>query len=226
MGENPILSHEYPTAFQQFMQNCLEDLRDDIFPPYLDEIMMFSRSFAEYLEHLRTVLKRLRNHGIKLKPKKCNVFAIEVCYLGRIVTKDRLYGPNADAVLSLKGNPPKTICSQRKVLGFLSYCQRYIKDFAKIAHPLYSLLSLPDAEEKNDEQEDNAKGRCSRKQTKRENDQLASTVPTEWCQIHQQALESLVDCLTTLPIFAYPDYEKDFIFHVDASEKGLGAALY
>ena len=49
---------------------------------------VFSQSFAEHLEHLRTVLRRLRNHGVKLKPKKCNLFANEVCYLGRTVTKD------------------------------------------------------------------------------------------------------------------------------------------
>ena len=45
-------------------------------------------------------------------------------------------------------------------------------------------------------------------------------------QIHQQALETLVDCLTTPPILAYLDYEKDFILHVDANEKGLSAVLY
>ena len=60
----------------------------------------------------------------------------------------------------------------------------------------------------------------SRKQTKRENGQLASGVATEWCQIHQQALETFVDCLTATPILAFPEYEKDFIPHVDANEKG------
>ena len=200
-----------PAAFQRFMQNCLEDLRDDICIPYLDDIIVFSQSFAEHLEHLRTVLRRLRNHGVKLKLRKCNLFANEVCYLRRIVTKNGycMDPSNADAVWSLKRYPPKTIGSLRKILGFLSYYRRYIKDFAKIAHPLHSLLSLPDAEEKNDEQRDKAKGRRSRKQTKRKNGQLASGVPTEWCQIYQQALEILVDCLTTPPILAYPGYEKN-----------------
>ena len=71
-------------AFQQFMQNCLNDLRDDICIPYSDDIMVISQSFAEYLEHLRTVLKCFHNHGVKRKPKKCNLFANEVCYHGAL----------------------------------------------------------------------------------------------------------------------------------------------
>ena len=88
------------------------------------------------------------------------------------------------------------------------------------------LLSLPDAKEKNNGQGDKTKGKRGRKQTKKKDSQLTSNVFTEWCQIHQQALETSVDCLTTAPILAYLDYEKDFILHVDASEKGLGALLY
>ena len=214
--------------FQWFTENCLEDLCDDICIPNLDDIIVFSQSFTEHLEHLRTVLRHLCNHGVKLKLKKCNLFANEVCYLGHIVTKDGycMDPSNADAVQSLKGNPPRTIGSLRKMLGFLSYYRRYIKDFAKITHSLYSLLSLPDAGERNNERGDKAKRKQSRRQNKRRNGQLASSVPIEWDQIHQQAVETLVDCFTTPPILAYPDYEKDFILHVDASEKGLGAVLY
>ena len=130
---------------------------------------------------------------------------------------------NADAVWSVKGNPPRTIGFLRKMHSFLSYYRRYIKDFAKIAHSLYSLLSLSDAGERNNEQGDKAKRKQSRRQNKRRNGQLASIVPIEWDQIHQQAVETLADCLTTSPILAYPDYEKDFILHVDESAKRLGA---
>ena len=85
------------------------------------------------------------------------------------MTKDGycIYPFNVDAVQNLKGNPSQTIGWLRKILGFLSYHRRYIKDFAKIAYSLYSVLSLPGAEGTNDEQGDKAKGRHSRKQTKK-----------------------------------------------------------
>jgi hypothetical protein len=47
-----------------------------------------------------------------------------------------------------------------------------------------------------------------------------------WTATHQDALEHLVECVTSPPILAYPQYDKPFIVYTEACQEGLGAVLY
>ena len=75
-------------TFQQFMNDCVEDLTDTICLPYLDDLLVFSPSFEEHLEHVKLVLQRFKLKGIKLKPSKCELFRNQVRYLGHLVTSE------------------------------------------------------------------------------------------------------------------------------------------
>ena len=106
-----------PASFQRFMEGCLGDLRDQVCIPYLDDIIVFSKSFEEHLEHVRQVLKRLQQHGVKLKPGKCKLFHREVSFLGRVISKSGYYiDPKAtEAVTKLKDSIPKTVGEVRRL---------------------------------------------------------------------------------------------------------------
>ena len=56
--------------------------------------------------------------------------------------------------------------------------------------------------------------------------QVPSSVTIAWTKEHQNILEKLIEHLITPPIMAYPDYNKPYIVHTDASKDGLGAVLY
>ena len=71
-----------PAAFQRHMEGCLGDLRDEICVPYLDDVLVFSHSFEQHTQHVRQVLQRQKQCGIKLRAKKCDFFKPEVCYVG------------------------------------------------------------------------------------------------------------------------------------------------
>jgi hypothetical protein len=55
---------------------------------YLDDVILFSKTIKDHLNHLRTVFDLLRKAGLKIKPSKCIFLQTEVEYLGHIFTKE------------------------------------------------------------------------------------------------------------------------------------------
>ena len=144
-----------PGSFQRFMENCLGDLRDSDCVPYLDDIIIFSATFEDHIENRRKVLRRLKKHRVKLKPRKCKLFEREVTFLRRIVSKEgyKLDPSCIKLVLALRDSPPKTVNEVCRLVGFLNYYRRYVRDFSRIANPIYDLVktrSRPPQEVKRD----------------------------------------------------------------------------
>ena len=124
-----------PGEFQRFMEHCLDGLRDDICIPYIDDIIVFSQTFEDHVDHVRKVLRLLREYGVKLKRKKCRLFKWEVNYLGQIVSASdyTLDHSNVEAVRTLKDSKPSTVGEVRRLLDVLGYCRRYISTLPVIA---------------------------------------------------------------------------------------------
>ena len=134
----PFRLSNAPAYFQRFVETCLGDLRDEICVPYLDDIIIFSASFNDHIEHLRLVLQRLKKHGVKLKPKKCTMFKKEVVFLGRVVSEEgyKLDPSTIAPILRQKETLPKTVNEVGKLMGFLNYYRRYVANFAGMAKPI------------------------------------------------------------------------------------------
>ena len=75
-----------PATFQHLMQNCLGELNLTYALIYLDDGIIYSKTEEEHLVCLRAVLERFMEHGLKLKPSKCNFFRTEISYLGHKVS--------------------------------------------------------------------------------------------------------------------------------------------
>ena len=195
-----------PPCFQRFMNDSLVNLRDHICIAYLDDILIFGRTFEEHKQNVETVINLLISKGIKLNPKKCVFARTEVRYLGRLIS-EKGYRPDPENTVALNAckTPPKTVGQVRTLLGFLGYYRNFVQDFSRKMKPVYELLKS----------EGNGKKGC-----------LDSRKTIKWSPELQKIIDDVVEHLQSPEVIAYPEYGKPFIVHCDASESGLGAVLY
>lgn len=129
-----------PSTYQRLMECVLRNLTYKICLIYLDDILVYSRTFVEHLDHLRQVFDRLRHANLKLKPSKCNFACTKVNYLGHVVSPNGI-APDPEKISAVKDFPrPHNVKTIRSFLGLANYYRRFVKDFAKIAAPLNQLL--------------------------------------------------------------------------------------
>ena len=127
-----------PAIFQELMSHVLADCTD-FATAYLDDILVFSLTFEEHLEHLNVIFEKLRQHNLKLKLKKCSFLKTETNYLGFIINKDGIK-PDHKKVEAIRSLPvPTCVREVRSFVGMCSYYRRFIPNFSQIAEPIIDL---------------------------------------------------------------------------------------
>lgn len=129
-----------PSTFQRLMDLILADLQWTTCLVYLDDIIVFGRSFQEHLTRLDGVLRKLRQANLKVKPSKCNLFSTQVHYLGHVISAEGVM-PDPAKVEAVRAWPvPKSQTEVQSFVGLASYYRRFVKGFADIARPLHQLV--------------------------------------------------------------------------------------
>ena len=130
-----------PATFQRIMQKTLAGLGGDrpFCSVYIDDVIVFSSTVEEHLDHLLQVFERLRKIGLKLHPRKCSFTRPEVLYLGHIISSAGI-SPNPEKVKAVQDfRVPTNVRAVREFLGIAGYYRRFIPNFAKIAGSLHAL---------------------------------------------------------------------------------------
>jgi hypothetical protein len=106
---------------------------------YLDDVLIYSKTADEHLEHIRVVLRELQRHVLHIKLSKCYFGRSSVNFLGHVVKAGqiRMDPDKVEAVLNWPR--PKSVTEVRGFLGFARYHRRFINQFATLATPLTDL---------------------------------------------------------------------------------------
>ncbi|KMQ86766.1 gag-pol fusion protein [Lasius niger] len=130
-----------PAIFQRILNNIIRKHKLANFcVNYIDDILVFSRDFAEHIDHLSRLLKSIMEEGFRLKFPKCIFAADSVKYLGHIIRNNSV-SPLKDNVISIKNFPiPKTRKNVRQFLGKINFYGKYVPNISIVLDPLHNLL--------------------------------------------------------------------------------------
>ena len=129
-----------PASFQRALDVILAGYKWQTCLVYLDDVVIFSKTVADHIGHVDTILSALSAAGVSLRLEKCEFFTSEITYLGHIIRPGRLSVDAAHTKCLRDASHPRTQTELRSFLGFVNVYRRFIKDFAHIAAPLNALL--------------------------------------------------------------------------------------
>ena len=199
------------STFQRLIERCMgaDNLSSCLL--YLDDIIIFSETVDDHIHRLESILNRLKECGLKVNPKKCELFKQEIRYLGHVITSEGVATDDSKIEAVRNWPVPHKREEVKRFLSFASFYRRFIHQFAQISEPLHRLLRGDKPSKK--------KGNLKKPTT--------SPPPFVWEEKQQNSFDTLIQALTSTPILAYADFSKPFELHVDAATSaGLGAVLY
>ena len=130
----PFELAQAPAYFQELMNGILQDFNFVI--PYLDDIIIFSKTLQEHLLHIRQAFEKLWSTKLSMKMSKCNFFSKEIQYLGHILSATGIWSLTSNTHAIQHMQPSTTPKHVWAFLGLVGYYRKFINGFAKIAKPL------------------------------------------------------------------------------------------
>ncbi|XP_033739239.1 uncharacterized protein LOC117326590 [Pecten maximus] len=182
-----------PASFCRLMRILLDGMKK--IESFIDDILIYTKTWEEHLDILRELFVRLRNANITARPTKCALGFQSLECLGHMIGEQHLQ-PNPDKVKAiLDAKIPETKKQVRSFIGLAGFYRKFVPNFATIAVPLTDLTK---------------KGQPNK---------------VIWNEPQDLAFNTLKKILSTGPVLKLPDLNAEFILRTDASDYGVGAIL-
>ena len=106
---------------------------------FINDILIYSESQDEHAEHLRVVLRILREHQVYGKLSKCEFWLDEVQFLGHVILSQEIAVDPAKIETVVKWERPQTVTEVQSFLGLAGYYRRFVEGFSKMVQLLTQL---------------------------------------------------------------------------------------
>jgi hypothetical protein len=107
---------------------------------FFDDILIYSKSWADHLHHLRAILTELRHHRLFVKRAKCAFGAASVAYLSHVISKAGVAMDPAKVQAVQDWPVPRSARAVRGFLGLARYYRKFVHNYGTITAPLTALL--------------------------------------------------------------------------------------
>ena len=128
-----------PATFQRLINSVLEGVPNC--EAYLDDLLIYSTTWSQHLQHLSTVFQRLSDASLTVNLAKCEFGQATVVYLGKVVGRGQVRPVQSKVEAMLNYPAPTTRRELRRFLGMVGYYRSFCKNFSAVASPLTDLLS-------------------------------------------------------------------------------------
>jgi hypothetical protein len=184
-----------PATFMRMMDDILRPFNNTFVVVYLDDILIYNKTWAEHLQHIQQVLHTLRQHKLYANLEKCSFGMDRVHYLGYIIDHHGVHVDPTKIQVIRDWPAPKTLTELQSFLGLANFYRRFVLGFSHIVWAL-SQINRGGGKEK-----------------------------FAWGWSQQQAFDDLKQCLCSAPVLSLPDLQHPFEIETDASDYVVGTVL-
>jgi hypothetical protein len=178
-------------------------MMDDILRPftntfvvvYLDDIIIYSKTWAKHLQHIQYIMHTLRQHKLYANLEKCSFGMDRVHYLGYIIDQHGVH-VNPTKIQVIRDWPsPTTLTELQSFLGLAKIYRRFVLGFSHIAWALSQIT------------------------------RGGGKVKFAWGRYQQQAFDDLKQCLCLALVLSLPNLQQPFEIETNASDYAVGVVL-
>ncbi|GJX25748.1 putative nucleotidyltransferase, ribonuclease H [Tanacetum coccineum] len=125
-----------PGIFMDLMNRVCRPYLDKFVIVFMDDILIYSKTQEEHVEHLRLVLELLKKEKLYAKFSKYEFWLREVQFLGHVINGNRIHVDPSKIEAVKNWKALRTPTEVRLFLGLAGYYRTFIENFSRIAKSL------------------------------------------------------------------------------------------